>query len=185
MPGNSVQVVVGRIGRAQGIRGEVTIDVRTDDPDERFAVGATLLRQGPDEDHPRGTLTVTAARWQGNRLILLFAGVADRNAAEALRGVLLLVDREEGADTGDPDAFYDTALTGCQVHRLSGEEVGTVQEVLHLPGQDVLVVRTQAGQEVLVPFVAAIVPTVDVANQRIIIDPPVGLLDVDAGRRAP
>jgi 16S rRNA processing protein RimM len=76
-------------------------------------------------------------------------------------------------------------LTGCQVHRLSGEEVGTVQEVLHLPGQDVLVVRTQAGQEVLVPFVAAIVPTVDVANQRIIIDPPVGLLDVDAGRRAP
>jgi 16S rRNA processing protein RimM len=99
-----------------------------------------------------------------------------------LRGVLLLVDRQEDADTGDPDAFYDTALTGCQVHRLSGEEVGVVQEVLHLPGQDVLVVRDHEGREVLVPFVAAMVPTVDVAHQRITIDPPDGLLDFDTGR---
>lgn len=182
VPDNSVQVVVGRIGRAQGIRGEVSVDVRTDDPEERFAVGATLLRQDPGEDHPRGTLTVAAARWQGNRLTLLFSGVTDRNAAETLRGVLLLVDREEDADTGDPDAFYDTALTGCQVHRLSGEEVGVVQEVLHLPGQDVLVVRDHVGREVLVPFVASMVPTVDVAHQRITIDPPDGLLDFDSGR---
>lgn len=180
-----MQVVVGRIGRAQGIRGEVTVDVRTDDPEERFAVGAVLLRQDPGTDRAAGTLTVAGARWQSNRLILQFAGVADRNAAEALRGVLLLVDRDEGADTGDPDAFYDTALIGCQVATVTGEDVGTVQEVLHLPGQDVLVVRNDAGREVLVPFVTAIVPTVDVVHRRIAIDPPAGLLDVETARRGP
>lgn len=180
-----MQVVVGRIGRAQGIRGEVTVDVRTDDPDERFAVGAVLLRQDPGSDEPQGSLTVAAARWQGNRLILHFSGVADRNAAEALRGVLLFVDREQGADTGDPDAFYDTALIGCEVFTVSGVDVGTVEEVLHLPGQDLLVVRDGAGREVLVPFVNSIVPTVDVTNRRIGIDPPAGLIDVEPARRDP
>ncbi|MBU6279156.1 MAG: ribosome maturation factor RimM [Actinomycetales bacterium] len=180
-----MQVVVGRIGRAQGIRGEVNVDIRTDDPDERFSAGAVLLKQEPGAGEPAGTLTVAGVRWQGNRLILHFAGVADRNAAEALRGVLLLVDRDEGADTGEPDAFYDTALIGCDVVTISGQRVGAVQDVLHLPGQDVLVVRSDDEREVLVPFVAAIVPTVDVANRRIAIDPPAGLLDVEPSRRDP
>ena len=179
VPGRVVQVVVGRVGRAQGIRGEVNIDVRTDEPQERFAVGATVLRQDPGANEPQGTLTVAAARWQGNRLIVLFSGVSDRNAAEALRGVLLLVNRDEGADPTDPDSYYDTALIGCRVETAAAERVGTVHDVLHLPGQDVLVVGRGDGREVLVPFVSAIVPTVDLVNRTIVINPPDGLLDVD------
>lgn len=166
-----MRVVVGRIGRPHGIRGEVTVEPRTDEPDVRFAAGAELFVDGPV-----GSLVVERAHWHSGRLLISFVGVDDRNAAEALRGLLLSIDRDVNASPEDPDEFYDDALVGCRVELLTGEFVGVVGEVAHLPSQDLLIVVTEAGGEVLVPFVSQIVPTVDIAARRIVIDPPPGLL---------
>jgi 16S rRNA processing protein RimM len=165
-----MRVVVGRIGRPHGIRGEVTVEVRTDEPDERFAPGAVLL-----VDTPAGRLDVERVHWHSGRLLVTFAGVTDRSEAEALRGLLLHVDRDEDASPEDPEEFYDSALVGCRVVTRDGIEVGTVIEVAHLPAQDLLVLEGAYG-EVLVPFVESIVPEVDVVERRIVIDPPAGLL---------
>lgn len=167
-----MRLVVGRIGRAHGVRGEATIEVRTDDPDTRFAVGTTL-ETDPAE---RGPLTITSGRVHNGLLLLSFEGVADRTAVETLRGTLLYaeVDIEESEDEDD---FHDLVLIGMEVFQISGEPVGVVDEVIHLPGQDLLSVKTPAGREVLVPFVREIVPTVDRSARRIEIDPPAGLLD--------
>ena len=105
----------------------------------------------------------------------------DRNAAEALRGILLEIDRPLDESPEDPDEFYDDALEGCRVELTDGAPIGVVREVIHLPGQDLLAVVREDESEVLVPFVQLFVPVVDVIGRRIIIDPPMGLLeDVDA-----
>ena len=169
-----MRVVVGRIGRPHGIRGEVTVEVRTDEPDERFAPGAVL-----QVDAPVRELVVERTHWHSGRLLVSFRGIEDRNAAESVRGLLVHVDREDDATPDDPDEFYDSTLTGCAVTLLDGTRVGDVVEVLHLPSQDMLVVRGDDEREVLVPFVGAFVPTVDIAARRIVIDPPDGLLDAD------
>ena len=166
-------VVVGRIGRPQGIRGEVTVEVRTDDPEERFAPG-TVLHTDPAE---RGPVTVEAARDHSGRLVLQLQGVADRTAAEALRDTLLLVDVSTLAPLEDEDEFHDWQLRGLAAALVDGTRVGEVTDVLHLPHGDVLVVDRAAAGEVLVPFVRAIVPEVDVAGGRVVLDPPPGLLD--------
>ena len=168
-------LVVGRIGRPQGIRGEVTVQVRTDDPDARFAVGSVLLTDPPG----RGPLTVTSARNQNGRLILGFEGVADRNAAELLRETLLQVDAATLPPPEDEDEFHDHVLRGMAVRLVDGAPLGEVADVLHLPHGDVLVVRrSDNGAEVLVPFVRAMVPEVDVAARVLLLDPPQGLLDL-------
>ena len=169
-----MRVVVGRIGRPHGIRGEVTVEPRTDEPDERFAPGAVL-----QVDSHVAELVVERTHWHSGRLLVVFVGVADRNDAEALRGLLLHVDRDDDETPDDPDEFYDSTLTGCSVELQDGTRVGTVIEVLHLPSQDLLVVSTDDEREVLVPFLAAFVPTVDVGARLIVIDPPDGLLDPD------
>ncbi|MFI6577117.1 ribosome maturation factor RimM [Nocardiopsis sp. NPDC050513] len=166
-------LVVGRIGRAHGVRGDVAVDVRTDDPAQRFAVGSVLTTDPADA----GPLRVTASRRHSGKLIVRFEGVADRDAAEGLRGTTLLVDSADIAPTGDPDEFHDHELIGLAVVTTGGESVGTVRDVLH-HAQDVLVVAAAEGREVLVPFVSALVPEVDVAGGRIVIDPPSGLLDL-------
>ncbi|ACY98959.1 MULTISPECIES: ribosome maturation factor RimM [Thermomonospora] len=166
------QVVVGRIGRPHGVRGEVTVDVRTDDPDARFAPGAVL-----DTDPPHlGPLTVERARWHVGRLLLRFTGVDDRTAAEKLRGTWLVVDTGDLPPLEDPDEFHDHELIGLTAVTTDGTPVGTVRDILHY-AQDLLVIRRETGGEALVPFVAALVPEVDVAGGRIVIDPPPGLLD--------
>jgi 16S rRNA processing protein RimM len=173
-----MQLAVGRIGRAFGIGGEVQIDVRTDDPGERLAVGAVLTTEPPD----RGPLAVAATRWHSGRLIASFAGITDRSAAERLRGTWLVVDSADLPPPEDPDEFRDVQLIGLAVRTVDGNAVGTVTDVLH-HGQDLLVIRGRdpgdaAGSgEVLVPFVAAIVPEVDVPAGHLVIDPPPGLLD--------
>jgi 16S rRNA processing protein RimM len=168
-----VEVVVGRIGRAHGIRGGVGVEVRTDEPDRRFAPGS-VLRTEPES---AGPLTVSLARWHGNRLLVTFDEVGDRSAAEALRGVSLLVDVDADERPDDPEEFYDRHLVGLVVHDLQGAVLGQVGEVVHLPAQDLLAVTLGDGRQVLVPFVAAIVPEVDVAGGRLVVDPPAGLLD--------
>jgi len=168
-------LVVGRIGRPQGIKGEVTVQVRTDDPDARFAVGAVLLTD-PAE---RGPLTVASARLQNGRLMVGFAGVADRNAAEALRETMLQVDAATVPPPEDDDEFHDHVLRGMSARLADGSRVGSVVDVLHLPHGDVLVLRRQDNDaEVLVPFVKVMVPEVDVAARTLVIDPPEGLLEL-------
>ncbi|MEU0239181.1 ribosome maturation factor RimM [Nocardiopsis sp. NPDC006198] len=168
-----MRLVVGRIGRAHGIRGDVAVDVRTDDPAARFADG-TVMETDPAG---AGPLTVASSRRHSDRLLVRFKGVADRDSAEALRGTLLFVDSRDIAPLDDPDEFHDHELIGLAAVTTGGEAVGTVDDVLH-HAQDVLVVATPGGGEVLVPFVAALVPEVDVAGGRIVIDPPPGLLDL-------
>ncbi len=166
-------VVVGRIGRPHGVRGEVTVEVRTDDPDLRFAPGA-VLRTDPAE---RGPLTVAGRRWHREVLLLAVEGVESREAAEELRNTELHVPVAELPALEDPDVFYDHQLVGLAARLPDGTELGTVSAVRH-EGAELLVVRRVDGGELLVPFVTAIVPTVDVTGGVVVVDPPEGLLDL-------
>jgi 16S rRNA processing protein RimM len=171
-----MQLVVGRIGRPHGVRGELTVQVHTDDPDLRFAVGSVLAT----EPAANGPLTVSQYRWHSGRLLVRFAGYDDRTSAADLRGTLLVMDSAEVGPPEDPDEFHDYELIGLDVVTVTGDQVGAVTDVLH-QGQDLLVVRPGPGPaagEILVPFVAAIVPEVDVTGRRLVIDPPPGLLDL-------
>lgn len=163
-------VVVGRVGPPHGVRGEVLVRPFTDAPDERFAPGSALLTGG-------SPLTVESVRWQGSRLIVHFAGVADREAAVALRGTDLQVPASSRPPLDDPDDFYDTDLVGLAASTVDGVPLGPVRDVVHSPAADYLVVEV-GGRDRLVPFVAAVVPTVDVAGGRVVIDPPEGLLEL-------
>ncbi len=176
-----MQLVVGRVGRPHGIRGELTVQVHTDDPDLRFAAGSVLAT----EPAARGPLTITSSRWHSGRLLVTFDGYADRDTAEDLRGTLLVMDSAEIGPTGDPDEFHDYELVGLEVVTVAGEQVGAVADVLH-QGQDLLVVQRpgRPGDPVLIPFVAAIVPEVDVAAGRLVVDPPPGLFDLGAAGEA-
>jgi 16S rRNA processing protein RimM len=165
-------LAVGRIGRAHGIRGEVSVEIRTDDPGARFVPGSSLAT----EPESAGPLTVESVRSHTGRLLVRFAGYEDRTAAEALRGVLLLVDSADIPPTGDPDVFHDHELIGLGAVTVDGVEIGEVVDVEH-PGQDLLVVRAIDGRDVLVPFVGAIVREIDVSAGRVVIDPPDGLLE--------
>ncbi|MFL6130776.1 MAG: ribosome maturation factor RimM [Mycobacteriales bacterium] len=167
-------LVVGRVGRPQGIRGEVTVEVRTDDPESRFAPGSVLLTE-PAE---RGPLTVAGMRPRSGGVVLSFAGVADRAAAEALRGTVLLVDPAQLPAIEDPDEWYDHELVGLAAVDPAGAPLGTVTDVVHGPASDLLVVRDAAGREHLVPFVRDQVPTVDVAAGRVVVSAPDGLFDL-------
>lgn len=171
----ALRLVVGRIGRAHGIRGQATIEVRTDDPELRFAPGARLLTE-PAE---RGPLVVSDMRFHNGILLLSFEGVADRNAVEALRNTILVVEADPDETPADPDEFYDHQLVGLAVELADGSVLGEIADLLHLPGQDVLAVKRPDAPEVLIPFIKQFVPTVDVAGKRVVVDPPAGLLDLD------
>ena len=172
-------VVVGRIGRPHGVKGAATIEVRTDEPDKRFAVGARLLTDSGLD------LTVASATWHSGRLLVTFEGYEDRTAVEQLRNALVSVDRPADERPEDPEEFYDSDLEGCEVVVADGTAggaagagvIGVVREVSHLPGQDLLVVATPDEREVLIPFVSAFVPQIDVSAKRIVITPPEGLLE--------
>lgn len=163
-----MRVVVGRIGRPHGVRGEVTVEPRTDEPEVHFRSGVRLLTES-------GSLTIESAKWHSGRLLLAFEGVPDRSAAEALRNTLLEAERDPDARPEDPEEYYDHQLVGLEAVTVAGDTIGTVSEVLHLPAQDLLSV-TRDGAEVLIPFVSAVVPEVDLAARRIVIDAPPGLL---------
>lgn len=171
-----VEVVVGRIGKPHGIRGEVTIEVRTDEPDRRLAPGAVLLTQPPAGSAFRQpTLEVLATRRHQATLLARFAELADRTAAEAARGTLLLtrVDAEERPE--DPEEFYDHQLVGLQVVDPDRRVIGTVTGVVH-GAQDLLQVRSTDGRATLVPFVSALVPEVDLAAGVVVVADRPGLV---------
>jgi 16S rRNA processing protein RimM len=170
-----MQVVIGRIGRPHGIRGEVTVEVRTDSPDDRYAPGAVLLT----DPVARGPLTVAAVRWHQGRMLLALEGVHDRNAAEALRDVILSAQVDDNDAPDDPDEFYDHQLIGLRAELADGSPLGDVVDVVHLPSQDLLSIIRSASREVLVPFVTEFVPTIDVPGGRVVVTPPPGLLELD------
>jgi 16S rRNA processing protein RimM len=175
-----LRVVVGRIGRAHGLRGDVAVEVRTDDPGLRFSPGALLYVAAESSDGAKDparpeTLVVVAARWHSGRLLLRFEGIVDRDAAERVRGLLLEVEQDPAELPLTGDEFYDHQLVGLAAHLMTGELLGSVTDVLHVPGQDLLVVTTEDG-EAMIPFVAEIVTEVDIVTGRLLVDPPEGLI---------
>lgn len=174
MSHNLLEIAVGSIGRAHGIRGDVSISLRTDEPERRFAVGSVLR-----EEDGRRTFTVESARWHGEKLLVRFAELADRTAVEKARGIVLVTDVDPDELPDDDDEYYDRQLVGLEA-RVDGVPVGRVTQVIHLAAQDVLAVRTDAGER-LVPFVTEIVPTVDLDGGFVdIVDVPGLLHDEDA-----
>ena len=173
---DTIEVVVGRIGKPHGIRGEVTVDVRSDEPDRRYAVGAVLLAEAPrGSAFSHRSLTVARTRWHQGVLLATFEELADRNAAEAARGVVLTAHVPADEEPEDPEEFYDHQLVGLQVHDVDGTPLGEVVGLLH-GAQDVLRVQTKDGREALVPFVAALVPEVDLAGGRVVVADRPGLV---------
>ncbi|MBH0775386.1 ribosome maturation factor RimM [Nocardia bovistercoris] len=184
-----MELVVGRVAKSHGVRGELVVEVRTDEPEERFAPGVTL--RGRPARSTAAVKSVTAvtsseirefviesAREHSGRLLVVLAGVTDRGAADALRGMLFFVDSADLPPSEDPDEFYDHELEGLAVHLTDGTAVGTVIQILHSAAGELLSVRAvEDGRELLIPFVKAIVPTVSLDQRIVVIDPPEGLLD--------
>lgn len=168
-------LLAGVVVRAHGLRGEVVLDVHTDSPDRRFADGAELIAQRPGA--PDGVLTIASTRPHSGRLLARFVEASDRAAAEALRGTRLLVAAATLPTSDDPDEFHVHQLEGLRAELVDGTVVGTVADVLHGPGGELLVLRREGAADALVPFVHAIVPTVDLAGGRLVLTPPEGLLD--------
>ncbi|WP_329380944.1 ribosome maturation factor RimM [Streptomyces sp. NBC_01716] len=171
-----MQLVVARIGRAHGIKGEVTVEVRTDEPELRLGPGAVLAT----EPASAGPLTIETGRVHSGRLLLRFAGVSDRTGAEALRNTLLIAEVDPQDMPEDPDEYYDHQLMDLDVVLADGTEVGRITEITHLPSQDLFIVERPNGTEVMIPFVEEIVTEIDLAEQKAVIDPPPGLIDNNA-----
>ncbi|MGH8792296.1 MAG: ribosome maturation factor RimM [Stackebrandtia sp.] len=169
-----MKLVVGRIVRPHGVRGDVACEVRTDEPEQRFVPGAVLAAD-PGE---AGPLTVEDVRWNHGRLLLHLAGVNDREGAEELRGVLVCVDSEDLSDPDDPDEFRDHDLVGLSVVLESGETVGAVARVEHAPAHDLLVIDRPGAKPALIPFIREMVPAVDLDAARVVVSPPEGLLEL-------
>lgn len=168
-----MQLVVARIGRAHGIKGEVTVEVRTDEPELRLGPGAVLAT----EPASTGPLTIETGRVHSGRLLLRFEGVRDRTAAEALRNTLLIADVDPEELPEDPEEFYDHQLMDLDVVLADGTEIGRITEITHLPSQDLFIVERPDGTEVMIPFVEEIVAEIDLEEQRAVITPPPGLID--------
>lgn len=175
-----MELVVGRVAKSHGVRGELVVDIRTDSPEERFAPGSVLLgrapRGGGDAEY-----VVEAARSHSGRLLLRLEGVGDRDSADALRGTLFLVDSADLDAPDDPEEFHDHQLIGLRADLPDGSALGEVVDVEHSGAGERLVVRrsdVEDGRNLLVPFVHAIVPEVDLGAGRVVVDPPEGLLEL-------
>jgi 16S rRNA processing protein RimM len=166
-----MQLVIGRIGRAHGVRGDLFVEPMTDEPDHRYADGTVLMTSEST------TLTVATSKWHSGRFVVHFAGVDDRNAAEALRGQTLTIDVDPTELPEDPDEFYDHQLVGLSVALEDGSVIGVIGEVIHLPSQDLLSVKREGDTEVLIPFVMEFVPDIDLDSKTVTITPPPGLLN--------
>ncbi|MEU1937558.1 ribosome maturation factor RimM [Streptomyces coeruleorubidus] len=168
-----MQLVVARIGRAHGIKGEVTVEVRTDEPELRLAPGAVLTTDPASV----GPLTIETGRVHSGRLLLRFEGVSDRTGAEALRNTLLIADVDPEELPEGEDEYYDHQLIDLDVVTADGTEVGRITEISHLPTQDLFIVERPDGSEVMIPFVEEIVAEIDLEEQKAVITPPPGLID--------
>jgi 16S rRNA processing protein RimM len=176
---DDIEVLVGRIGKAHGLRGDVTIDVRSDEPERRFVAGTRLVARRSANSPASATtthLTLTGARWHGSVLLARFAEIPDRTAAENARGLQLFVTLAPNETPEDPEEYYDHQLVGLTAYDVGGVELGEVTAVQHGAAQDLLTITTPDGREALVPFVAALVPEVDLAAGRLTIADRPGLV---------
>lgn len=173
-----MELAVGRVVKAHGISGEVVVEVHTDDPDTRFVPGATLRAKQSGGHGGERDYVVDAVRDHGERLLVRLVGIADREAADALRGSLFVIDSEDLPPIDEPDTYYDHQLEGLRVHTTTGRDIGTVAEVLHTAAGELLAVKRDDAGELLVPFVSAIVTSVSLDEATVEIDPPEGLLEL-------
>ncbi len=174
--GGKTQLRVGRLVKAHGLKGALKLELYTDDPAGRFVPGATFTLQVPESSAwHRKTLTVREFRWMNSHPVAFFEGVDDRDAAESLVKAILWIDADASVQPAEEDAWYDHQLVGLDVVR-DGSVVGSIVRVDHLPAQDLLIVKSGEA-EIMVPFVAAIVPQVDIAGGRVIVTPPPGLFE--------
>jgi 16S rRNA processing protein RimM len=174
---DEIEVVVGRVGKPHGIRGEVTVDVRTDSPERRFGPGTRLRTEPPrGSASPAGEVTVASSRWHQNILLVRFDEVDGRNAAEAMRGTILRASIRVDERPDDPEEFYDHQLVGLKAFDTEGAPLGEVTSVVHGAAQDLLSVRTPDGRDALVPFVSALVPEVDLEGGRVVVADRPGLV---------
>ena len=176
---DDIEVLVGRIGKPHGLRGDVTIDVRSDEPERRFVAGARLQARrslASPANHAATALTLTSARWHGSVLLARFAEIPDRAAAEGARGLQLFVTLAPEETPADPEEYYDHQLVGLTAYDVGGVHLGEVTAVQHGSAQDLLTITTPEGREALVPFVAVLVPDVDLAARRITIADRPGLV---------
>ena len=172
----TIEVVIGRIGKPHGLRGEVTVELRTDEPERRFAAGTTVRAETPrGSAAPWPALTVSATRWHQTTLLVRFDELPDRTTAEAARGLLLHATVPADETPDDPDEFYDHQLVGLAAHDLDGARLGEVTAVIH-GAQDLLQIHTSDGRDALVPFVSALVPEVDLAAGRVVVADRPGLV---------
>src|SRR3954454_3240687 len=169
-----MQLQVARIGKPHGIRGEVTVQVLTDAPGDRFVPGTQFVV----EPAAAGPLTLESARLKKAILLLAFEEVETRNDAEALRGARLFIETDDAGADDDDEGWYEHELVGLDV-RVGGKVVGKVAALHTMPVQDLLVVTTDEGNEVLVPFVEQIVPEVNVGEKYVVVTPPPGLFEVN------
>jgi len=173
----SIEVLVGRIGKPHGIRGHVTVDVRTDEPERRFAPGSVLRAEPPTgSSYAVRSLTVEGARYHQQVLLVTFEEIADRNDAEAARGTMLYAEIPADETPEDPDEYYDHQLIGLVACDEEGRELGTVSSLVHGGAQDLLTIRTPDRRDALVPFVKALVPVVDLDAGRVVIADRPGLV---------
>ncbi len=170
------QLRVGRLTKAHGLKGAIKLELFTDDPGRRFVPGAVFTLQVPTGSPWHGkTLELVELRWYNQHAVGFFKDVPDREAAEALAKAILWIDQDDEEQPDEEDAWYDHQLVGLAVVR-DGEKIGTITRLEHLPAQDLLIVKTPAG-EVMIPFVKAIVPSVDITTGIVTITPPPGLLE--------
>ena len=167
-----MRLQVARIGKPHGIRGEVTVQVLTDAPEDRFVPGVVF-----EIEHPGiKTLTVEGARWNKEILLLAFEEILDRNVAETMRGAKLFIETEDTEDEGE--GWYEHELVDLEA-RVDDKVIGKVTALRTGNVQDLLVIETSAGDEVYLPFVTGMVPEVDVKGGFIVATPPAGLFDVN------
>ncbi len=167
---------VGRLLKAHGLKGAIKLELYTDDPALRFVSGSVYTLQVPDESPWMGkTVTLKELKWYNDQAVVFLEGIDDRDAAESLVKAILWVDEDQDSRPVEEDAWYDYQLIGLTVRR-NCHAVGTIARVDHFPAQDLLVIDTGEA-EVLVPFVKAIVTSVDIEAGTMDIDPPIGLFE--------
>ncbi|MDD7686734.1 MAG: ribosome maturation factor RimM [Actinomycetaceae bacterium] len=169
-----MQLVVAIIGAAHGLKGEVKLDIRTDSPAQRLARGSVL----ETDPAAAGPLTVLNVREYKGAIFVRFAEISDRTTAQSMRGVKLVIESDE-AEGEEEGAWYPHELRGLEALDPEGYELGIVEDLVVMPAQDLLVVRTAEGERIHVPFVQEIVPEVDIDDHCVVIDPPPGLFAQD------
>ena len=167
-----MDLVVGRLGRPHGVHGEISVEVRTDEPEIRFAKGSKLsLKESNNQ------LTVLSSRWHQEKMLVKFEEITDRDLANDIKGKTLVIEIDPASIETKKDQYYEFQLTGLKVIDKNEKTLGQIKEVITGLAQDLLVVETEERKEVLVPFVKQIVINVDLNQKLITMDPPRGLFD--------